>query len=29
VKEISLVDFTLDFSGSENIKIENQGDLVA
>ena len=24
-----MVDFTLDFTGSENIKIENQSDLVA
>jgi len=29
VKEVSLVDITLDFSGSENIKIENQPELEA
>jgi hypothetical protein len=29
VKEITLVDITLDFSGSSNIKLENQADLTA
>lgn len=29
MKEVTLVDITLDFNGSENIKIENQPELSA
>jgi hypothetical protein len=29
VKEVSLVDVTLDFTGGQNIKIENQQGFVA
>lgn len=29
VKEVSLVAITLDFTGSENIKLENQAELLA
>ena len=29
MKEVSIVDITLDFTGAENIKIENRDGLVA